>query len=389
MRGRGRVIALERGPLQDYYEILGVERNASAEEIRRAYRKKAREFHPDIAGADSEEKFKEVSAAYEVLSDPAKRERYDLGGYSPMGSGPMGGGGFSGESFGFGDIFESLFSPMGGFGTSGRGRGRPGSDVLLAVEVSLEDLVFGTTKEVVVDTTVTCETCEGSGAKPGTSPVTCSTCAGRGAVETVQQSLLGPMRMAVPCRDCGGSGQKIEEVCPECRGAENVHAKRRISVEVPAGAQDGSRIRLRGQGEAGTGGASAGDLYVEVREQPDPTFSRQGPDLHTSISVPMTTAALGTVFVLKTFDGEKEVEIPAGTQPTDQITLAGLGVPRLHSTNRGDLHVHVNVQTPTDLSDEERSLMEQLAKSRGEDRVEPQSRKSGGFFDRFRGKKAV
>lgn len=371
--------------MQDYYEILGVERNASAEEIRRAYRKKAREFHPDLAGAEHEEKFKEVSAAYEVLSDPQKRERYDLGGYSPMG-----GAGFSGEPFGFGDIFESLFSPMGGFGGPGqRGRGRPGSDVLLAVEVSLEDLVFGTEKEVVLDTTVTCETCEGSGAKPGTSPVTCATCGGRGAVETVQQSLLGPMRMAVPCRDCGGSGQRIEEVCPECRGAEAVHAKRRIKVEIPAGAQDGSRIRLRGHGEAGTGGASAGDLYVEVREQPHPTFSRQGPDLHTSISVPMTTAALGTAFMLQTFDGEREVEIPAGTQGTDRITLPGLGVTRLHRTNRGDLHVHVNVETPTDLGDGERELLEQLATLRGEDRVEATDRKSGGFFGRFRGKRAV
>ena len=377
--------------MQDYYEILGVERTATTEEIRRAYRKRARQFHPDSAGSEFEEKFKEISVAYEVLSDPKKRERYDLGGYSPMGSAANGfpTGGFPAGGFGFGDIFESLFSPAGGFsGTQGPPRGRPGQDVLLAVEVSLEELVFGVKKDVVVDTTITCGTCHGSGAKPGTSPVTCSTCGGRGNVETVQRTMLGNIRMAVPCSDCGGKGQKIQEVCPECRGAETVHAKRSISVDIPAGAQNGTRIRLRGKGEAGTSGASAGDLYIEVREKADPKFSRRGADLHTSIQVPMTTAALGTVFMLHTFDGEREVEIPAGTQPSEQITLRGLGVPRLHGGDRGDLHVHVGVETPKNLGERERALLSELADLRGETRFEPRGEKSSGLFGRFRGKRA-
>ena len=377
--------------MEDYYDILGVERTATTEEIRRAYRKRARQYHPDSAGSEFEEKFKEISVAYEVLSDPQKRERYDLGGYSPMGSASGGfpSGGFPAGSFGFGDILESLFSPAGGFSAAGSPpRGRPGQDVLLAVEVTLEELVFGAKKDVVVDTTITCGTCHGSGAKPGTSPATCSTCGGRGSVETVQRTLLGNIRMAVPCSDCGGKGQKIQEVCPECRGAETVHAKRNISVDIPAGAQDGARIRLRGKGEAGTSGASDGDLYIEVREKADPTFSRRGVDLHTSITIPMTTAALGTAFMLQTFDGEREVQIPAGTQPADQITLRGLGVPRLHSGDRGDLYVHVGVETPKNLGERERTLLSELADLRGETRFEPKSGKIGGLFGRLWGRNA-
>lgn len=370
--------------MADYYELLGVSRDATTEEIRRAYRKKAREFHPDTAGPEFEDQFKNISAAYEVLSDPDKRQRYDLGGYSTGGfggTGPAGG-------FGFADIFDAMFGGSAGFGGQPQ-RGRAGQDLLLAVEVTLAEIMTGVTKEVMVDSTITCETCEGSGAKPGTSPVTCSTCAGRGSVTRLQRApLLGDLQVQVPCPDCQGRGQRIEQVCPECGGEQRVHAKRRISVDVPAGVRDGAQIRLTGQGEAGTGGAPSGDLYVEIREKPDSTFTRRGQDLHTSITVPMTVAALGTQFELSTFDGPEEVVIPAGTQPAETITLPGLGIPHMRSAARGDLYVHVGVEVPRSLDQKSKDLLEQLADLRGEERVEVEDTKTGGLFGRFRSKRA-
>lgn len=381
--------------MKDYYELLGVTKNATVEEIRRAYRKKARELHPDYAGPDTEEEFKQVSMAYEVLSDPKKRERYDLGGGPGMGNGstgsPFGAGfqssGFSGGGFGFQDIFESMFGGMGGFDSPSPTRGRAGKDILVAVEVSLHDVVFGATKEVVVDSAMACATCGGNGAAPGTAPITCVECRGTGSVTRVQNTLLGQMRVAVECSVCRGAGQTIPQPCPECRGQGRVHASRTVAVDVPGGVENGTRIRLKGQGEAGTRGAPAGDLYVEVREVPDPMFSRRGWDLNTSITVPMTTAALGTVFTLQTLDGEREVEIPAGTQPGEQILLKNLGVTKLRGSGRGDLHVHVEVEIPKKLDADSRELLEKLAERRGEARVEPTGAGSGGFLSKLRGKR--
>lgn len=376
--------------MKDYYELLGVSKDATTEEIRRAYRKKARVLHPDYAGPDSEEEFKQVSMAYEVLSDPKKRERYDLGGGPGMGNGSTGspfGAGFQGSGFGFQDIFETMFGGMGGFGAPAPTRGRAGQDVLLAVEITLRDVVFGATKEVVVDSAMVCATCAGDGAAPGTSPVTCAECGGSGSVTRVQNTLLGQMRIAVECPACHGAGQTIPQPCPECRGEGRVQASRTVSVEIPAGVESGTRIRLKGQGQAGTKGAPAGDLYVEVRETPDPMFSRRGWDLNTSITVPMTTAALGTVFTLQTLDGERQVEIPAGTQPGEQIVLKNLGVTRLRGGGRGDLRVHVEVEVPKKLDPHSRELLEELAELRGESRVEPTEANSGGFFSRLRGKR--
>lgn len=381
--------------MKDYYELLGVSKDATTEEIRRAYRKKARALHPDYAGPDSEEEFKQVSMAYEVLSDPKKRERYDLGGGPGMGNGstgnPFGGGfqgsGFQGSGFGFQDIFESMFGGMGGFGSPAPNRGRAGQDILVAVEVSLRDVVFGATKEVVVDSAMVCATCGGNGAAPGTSPVTCVECGGTGSVTRIQNTLLGQMRVAVECPSCHGAGQTIPQPCPECHGEGRVHASRTVAVDIPAGVEAGTRIRLKGQGEAGTKGAPAGDLYVEIRETADPMFSRRGWDLNTSITVPMTTAALGTVFTLQTLDGEREVEIPAGTQPGQQIVLKNLGVTRLRGSGRGDLRVHVEVEVPKKLDAQSRELLEQLAELRGESRVEPTGAAAGGFFSKLRGKR--
>ncbi len=367
--------------MKDFYEILGVSRDASSEEIRRAYRKKARELHPDYAGVESEEAFKEVSMAYETLSDPRKREQYDLGG-TPGAGYP----GFAGGSFGFSDLFESMFGAMGGFGAgSGPTRGRPGRDNLVGVEVDLKDVVFGTSKQVILDTALSCATCEGSGAAPGTSPVKCATCQGAGSVPRVQNTPLGQMRMAVPCQDCQGEGQTVAQVCVECHGEGRVHASRTVEVEIPAGVEEGTRIRMRGQGEAGTHGAAAGDLYVEVRVRPDTLFSRQGDDLHTSVTVPMTTAALGTVINLETFDGEQQVEVPAGTQPGTAIPLRGLGVGHLRTAGRGDLFVHVEVDVPKKLDDRSRALLEELAEHRGEGRNAPDG-SDGGFFSKLKEK---
>ena len=375
--------------MKDYYELLGVSRSATTEEIRRAYRKKARELHPDYAGPESEEDFKMVSMAYEVLSDPQKRQRYDLGGGPGMGNGSAGYGGFEGT---FQDIFETMFGGGGAFGGSTFGggapqRGRPGQDILVAIEITLKDVVFGTTKEVMVDSAMVCATCNGTAAAPGTSPVTCSDCGGSGSVTRLQNTLLGQMRVAVACPKCQGQGQTISNPCPECHGEGRVQASRTVSVDIPAGVETGTRIRLRGEGQAGTKGAQAGDLYVEIRETPDPMFSRRGFDLNTSITVPMTTAALGTVFTLQTLDGDRQVEIPAGTQPGQKVTLKGLGIKRLRGSGRGDLHVHVEVEVPGKLDAESRSLLEQLAALRGESRVEPVGSRSGGFFDKLRGKR--
>ncbi len=368
--------------MKDFYEILGVSSDASTEEIRRAYRKKARELHPDHAGTDSEEAFKEVSVAYQTLSDPQKRQEYDLGG--PARAFP----GFGGSGFGFSDLFETMFGTMGAFGAgSGPTRGRPGRDNLVAVEVTLEDVVFGTQKQVLLNTAMSCSTCTGTGSAPGSSPELCSTCAGGGSQVRVQNTPLGQVRMAVPCGDCGGQGRKIVDACGECQGQGRIHASRTITVDIPAGVEEGTRIRLRGQGEAGAQGGSSGDLYVEIRVTDNKLFSRSGDDLHTTVSVPMSAAALGTTMTLDTFDGEKEVEIPAGTQPMTSIPLSGLGVGRLRRPGRGDLVVHVEVVVPRDLDEHSRDLLEQFAEHRREQRVKVAN--SAGFLGKLKDKLAL
>jgi molecular chaperone DnaJ len=370
---------------RDYYALLGVRRDATPEELKRAYRKLARELHPDVnpdpAAAD---RFKEVGVAYEVLSDPEKRRIVDLGG-DPLAQGAGSAGNpFSGFG-GFGDVFEAFFggAAAGGRGGARRSRVRPGADALLQVGLTLDETAFGVRRELNVETAVVCETCQGSGCAPGTSPRTCATCGGSGELQSVQRSFLGQVMTTRPCSACAGTGQQIPSPCPTCGTEGRVRARRTITVDIPAGIEDGMRIRLSGQGEVGPGGGPAGDLYVEVVEQPHDTFTREGSDLHCTVQLPMTAAALGTDLVLTTLDGEEKLDIRAGTQSGTVLTLRGKGVPRLRSSSRGDLHVHVDVRVPTRLDEEQERLLRELAALRHED-VSAVT-KGSGLFGKVRG----
>ncbi len=355
---------------RDYYGLLGVRKDATPEEIKRAYRKLARQLHPDVnPDAAAQDRFREVTAAYEVLSDPEKRQIVDLGG-DPLAQGQ----GSAGNPFagfgGFGDVFEAFFGGGSGFSGGGRGRRsrvRPGADALLQLSLTLEEAAFGVRKELNVETAILCETCTGSGCAPGTSPQVCATCGGSGEIQTVQRSFLGQVMTTRACSACAGTGQQIPSPCPTCGMEGRVRARRTIAVDVPAGIEDGMRIRLSGQGEVGIGGGPAGDLYVEVAEQPHEVFARDGADLHCTVAVPMTAAALGTDLVLSTLDGEEKLEIRAGTQSGSEQVLRGRGVPRLRSSSRGDLHVHIEVRTPTRLDDEQERLLRELAELRDEE----------------------
>ncbi|TAM89887.1 MAG: molecular chaperone DnaJ [Jatrophihabitans sp.] len=368
---------------RDYYGLLGVGRNATPEEIKRAYRKLARELHPDLnPDPKAQERFKDVTTAYEVLSDPDKKRIVDLGG-DPL----QQGGGSASNPFagfgGFGDVFEAFFG--GGGPTGGRGRRsrvRPGADALLALSLTLEEAAFGVRKELNVETAVLCETCGGTGCAPGTHPRTCPTCGGHGEIQSVQRSFLGQVMTTRACTACGGTGEQISAPCPTCGSEGRVRARRTVTVDVPAGIEDGMRIRLAGRGEVGPGGGPAGDLYVEVSQLPHDVFTRAGADLHITVAVPMTAAALGTDLVLTTLDGEEKLEIRAGTQSGSQQLLRGRGVPKLRSSARGDLHVHIEVRTPTRLDEEQERLLRELAALRSED-VAPVMR-GNGFLGKMR-----
>ena len=293
---------------RDYYGILAVRRDASADEIKRAYRKLARELHPDVnPDPAAQEKFKEVTAAYEVLSDPKKREIVDLGGdpLSSMGGGPGAGG--AGPFVGFQDIMDAFFG-----GTTSRGprpRTRPGADAILRLELDLHETAFGVDAPISVDTAVLCTGCSGAGTAPGTHPATCDTCGGRGEVQSVQRTFLGQVVSARPCPSCQGYGTVIPHPCPKCAGEGRIRTRRSLTVKIPAGVEDGMRIRLSGQGEVGPGGGPSADLYVEIHERPHDIFSRKGDDLHCRVTVPMTAAALGTRLTIKTLDGEEVAEL--------------------------------------------------------------------------------
>lgn len=371
----------------DYYGVLGVASDATPEEIKRAYRRLARELHPDVnPDPEAQEKFKAVSTAYEVLSDPEKRRVVDLEGDPLQQSGAGAGGPFSAGFGSFSDVFEAFFG--GGMAGAGTGRGRrtrvrPGADALLRISLTLPEMAFGVRREIAVDTAVLCETCHGDGCAPGTSPRTCPTCNGAGEIQTVQRSFLGQVMTTRPCVACSGTGEQIPSPCPTCNSDGRVRSRRTITVDVPAGIEDGMRIRLQGKGEVGRGGGPAGDLYIEVSQSEHEVFTRDGNDLHCTIDVPMTSAALGTTLVLATLDGEEKVEIRAGTQGGAVQTLRGKGVPRLRSSARGDLHVHVNVLTPTRLTEEQDQLLRRLAELREED-VAVAGRNGGGLLGKVR-----
>ncbi|HVE99023.1 MAG TPA: molecular chaperone DnaJ [Mycobacteriales bacterium] len=363
----------------DLYEILGVGKDASTDEIKKAYRRLARELHPDVNPSE-EERFKEVTAAYEVLSDPEKRQRYDLGASDPFGG--FGGGGFGGLQ----DIMDAFFGGgLGGFGggRGPRGRTRRGEDLLVGMSLPLADTAFGTTTDVTVDTAVRCATCQGGGTAPGTFPDQCKTCGGRGEVSQMTRSFLGQMMTTRPCPACGGAGSVITHPCADCAGEGRRPERRTLTVTIPPGVEHGLRIRLTGEGQAGPGGGPAGDLYVEVNELDHDVFDRDGDDLHCKVSLPMTAAALGTSVDLELLEGETErIEIKPGTQSGQVTTLRGRGVPHLRASGRGHLHVHVEVRTPTDLDAEQERLLRELAAARDEERTE--SSGSGGLFGRLR-----
>jgi molecular chaperone DnaJ len=354
---------------RDYYRLLGVRKDATPEELKRAYRKLARELHPDVnPDPAAQDRFKEVTTAYEVLSDPEKRRIVDLGGDPLSASGAAAGSPFGGFS-GFGDVFEAFFGgggPMGG-GRGRRSRVRPGADALLQLSLTLDEAAFGVRREITVETAIVCETCHGDGCAPGTSPRSCATCGGLGEIQSVQRSFLGQVMTTRACSACGGTGEQIPSPCPTCGTDGRVRARRTKTVDVPAGIEDGMRIRLAGQGEVGPGGGPPGDLYIEISEIPHETFTREGADLHCTIAVPMTSAALGSDLVLSTLDGEEKIEVRPGTQSGTVLHLRGKGVPKLRSTTRGDLYVHVEVRTPTRLDEEQEQLLRSLAELRDED----------------------
>lgn len=359
--------------MADHYATLGVNRDASTDEIKKAYRRLARELHPDVnPEPEAAERFKAVTHAYDVLSDPQRRQQYDLGGQ------PGGAGGFGG----FGDIFETFF----GQASSQRGprsRAERGQDALVRVELDLDEVMFGTHRDIEVTTAVTCPDCDGSCCAPGTSPVTCTVCGGVGSVQRQVRSILGVVVTAQPCQHCQGYGTVIEHPCETCRGQGRVRSQVTIPVDIPSGVDTGLRIHLPGQGEAGPAGGANGDLYLEIRVRPHEVFSRDGDDLACVLELSMFDAITGTTARVEALDGDVELEVPAGVQSGDVLTVRGRGITRLRSTQRGDLDVAVQVITPTKLDHASRRLVDQLRERAGA-RPPRLARAKSGLFSRLR-----
>lgn len=354
----------------DLYDVLGVSRTATAEEIKKAYRRLAREHHPDANPDDprAEARFKEVAQAYEVLSDPERRNRYDT--YGTDSPGGPGMGDFGG---GLGDIFDAFFGGgSGGFGPGARRAGPPrGGDMEVVLDLGFEQAVFGTNAPVTATIPSPCDTCEATGAAPGTHPSTCPTCDGAGQVRQVRQSMLGQMVTARPCPQCSGLGEVVADPCPDCRGEGRRPVERTYPVDIPPGVADGNTLRLPGYGPSGPRGGPAGDLYVHLRVSAHPRFTRDGDLLLHDLHVSPSQAALGVTVGLETLDGAEEIVLGRGTQPGHTVVLRGRGVPRVRGRGRGDLLVTVVVDVPDDLSEEEDALYRQLAALRGEEVAPP------------------
>jgi molecular chaperone DnaJ len=358
--------------MADYYDLLGVPRTASADDIKKAYRRRARELHPDANPGDAAavEQFKQLAQAYEVLSDDEQRARYDRYGEA----GVRGNGGPTAEDLfggGLGDIFETFFGGSGNpFGGGGRSRGPTGpprgQDLEVVADITFEQAVFGDQLEVTLKLPVPCDDCGATGAGEGTKPVTCSDCGGSGQVQRVRQSLLGQMVTASPCARCGGLGQVITTPCAACRGEGRVTVDKTYQVDVPAGVDSGSTLRLTGRGAAGPRGGRSGDLYVHLRVAPHDLFVREDHDLVTVVPISIAQAALGTSIELETLDGTEHLVIPPGTQPGREFVLRQRGVPHLRGRSRGDLRARVRVDVPVKLSDTEVELLTQYAEGRGE-----------------------
>ena len=362
--------------MTDYYSVLGVARDATPEEIKKAFRRLARETHPDAnpGDAEAEHRFREIAEAYEVLSDPQKRTRYDRGE-------TFGGQDLFSQFGGLEDILQQFFGGggfggFGGFGGATRGPDR-GQDVAVRLELDLDEAAFGLEREVSFTAPIRCVTCDGSGAEPGHDPVTCATCNGQGRVQAARQTLLGTMMSVTDCPDCSGTGKRIDHPCSTCSGQGRHRGERTLTVEVPAGVDTGTRLRLTGKGGAGQRNAPAGDVYVEVRVREDTRFQRVGDDLHHRVRIGFTEAAFGTEIEVPLLGGETEtIDIPRGTQPETVYRLGKKGVPHLQRRGRGDLLVHIEVAVPTDLDDEQEDVLRTYGELRGE---QPSTRKRGLF----------
>ncbi len=362
----------------DLYAILEVERSASADELKKSYRRLARQYHPDANPGDarSEAHFKEISQAYEILSDPERRANYDR-----FGSDVGAGGNPFGDAGSVQDIFDMFFGGMGNRGGQRRGP-QPGPDAEMSVQISLDEAAFGVNKEVTVTLPQRCSECGGSGCAPGTSPVTCVECAGLGEVRRVRNSILGQMMTTSPCTRCQGQGSRIESPCQQCRGEGRQNLSSSFSVQIPAGVEDGSTMRLADRGPAGPRGGPNGRLFVHLRVTPDERFEREGDDLHHQARISFTQAALGATITVPTLRSQTQIEIAAGTANATVHRIKHEGIEHLHGRGRGDLFVHIVVEVPTELDDVERDLLEQLAAHRNEDVHPP----AVGLF-RKRGKK--
>ena len=365
----------------DYYETLGVARGADEKELKSAFRKLAMQYHPDKNPGDenAEHKFKEIGEAYETLKDPNKRAAYDRFGHAAFENGGMGGGGGGfGGAGGFADIFEDIFGEMMGGGRQRRSGGRErGADLRYNMEITLEEAYAGKTAQIRVPTSITCDECSGSGAKPGTSPVTCNTCGGSGRVRAAQ----GFFSIERTCPTCHGRGQTIKDPCTKCSGQGRITEERSLSVNIPAGIEDGTRIRLTGEGEAGVRGGPSGDLYIFLSLKPHEFFQRDGSDLYCKVPISMTTAALGGQFEVATLDGtQTRVKIPEGTQNAKQVRLKGKGMPVLRQPAMGDLYIQIAIETPQNLNKRQRELLEEFERVSSQDN----SPQSSGFFARMK-----
>lgn len=372
---------------RDYYEVLGVDRNASQDEIKKAFRKLARKYHPDMNKEDpsAEEKFKEINEAYEVLSDPEKRRRYDQFGHAA--EGPAGGpGGAGGWDFGdFGTSFNSIFDMFfgGGFGGARAPRTGPerGADLRYDLEISLEEAASGLDRDIEVVRLDTCSSCGGTGAKPGTSPVTCPVCGGRGQTTQVRTTAFGRFTSITTCPRCGGEGRVIESPCQTCQGRGRVRKRKKIRVRIPAGVDSGMRVRVAGEGEAGTRGGPPGDLFVFITVRPHEIFERRGNDIFCEVPISVWQAALGDEIEVPALGGRASVQVPEGTQTGTAFRLRGKGIPDVHGGPRGDQYVRVKVVTPTRLTDREKELIRELARLRGAHKTDDEPRT---FFQKVR-----